>query len=418
MTSGQRSAEPVSRTEWVLVGLLVASVFVNYVDRANLSIAAPVLEKQLSLTPMQMGSLLSAFFWTYALLQLFGVAGWIVDRFPVGRVFAWGYFSWCVATMATGCLSGYVLLYAARLVLGAGESVTYPCYSRIFVELPEHHRGRANALIDAGTKAGPAVGTFVGGFLLIHYGWRALFIVIGAAALLWLLPWLKLMPRPQPQAPRATQTLPPISELLGVRSAWGTFLGQFCGNYFFYFLLTWLPFYFVRERRLSLGAMTSLTSTVFLGIAGATVVTGWAADRLIARGASPTQVRRTIAVVGLSVASTLAAFAYIANLRGAVALLMLACLAYGAYAANHWAIGQTLAGPTMAGRWASVQNGVGNLAGIVAPWVAGVVLQARGSSRLAFLVAGVVSLAGALIWYFLVPRVEQVRWKSTTCPLS
>ena len=80
------------------MGLLVASVFVNYIDRANLSIAAPVLQWQLKLSSLQVGSLLSAFFWTYAFLQLFGVAGWIVDRFPVGRVFAWGYISWCAAT--------------------------------------------------------------------------------------------------------------------------------------------------------------------------------------------------------------------------------------------------------------------------------------------------------------------------------
>ena len=104
----------MSRSEWILVILLVGSVFVNYIDRANLSLAAPVLEKELRLSSLQMGSLLSAFFWTYAFLQLFGVAGWLVDRFPVGLVFAWGYFSWCAATIGTGFLSGFVLLYSAR----------------------------------------------------------------------------------------------------------------------------------------------------------------------------------------------------------------------------------------------------------------------------------------------------------------
>jgi MFS family permease len=401
----------MSRAEWIVVFLLVASVFVNYIDRSNLSIAAPVLEKQLGLSSLQIGSLLSAFFWTYAFLQLFGVAGWIVDRFPVGLVFAWGYFSWCAATIATGFMSGFMLLYAARLVLGVGESITYPCYSRIFAELPEHHRGRANALIDAGTKVGPAVGTFIGGFLLIHFGWRILFIVIGVVALLWLLPWIRLMPHPRREDPRTAEPMPPTAELLGVRSAWGTFLGQFCGNYFFYFLLTWLPNYFVRERNLSLTAMTLLTSAVYLGIASTTVTAGWIADRLIGQGVSPTRVRRNLAVGGLLVASTLIAFAFIGNLTGSVAVLMVACLGYGAYSANHWAIGQTLAGPAMAGRWASIQNGVGNLAGIAAPWVAGFVVQTWGSSRLAFLVTGVIALAGAFIWHFMVPRVEPVRWK-------
>jgi ACS family D-galactonate transporter-like MFS transporter len=411
MPAGRQPLSSMSRPERIIVGLLVASVFVNYIDRANLSIAAPVLQWQLKLSSLQIGSLLSAFFWTYAFLQLFGVAGWIVDRFPVGRVFAWGYISWCAATIATGFTSGFIALYAVRLLLGMGESVTYPCYSRIFAELPEHHRGRANAFIDAGTKVGPGIGTFVGGFLLIHFGWRMMFIVLGAGALVWLLPWIRLMPHSRWEITASAEPLPPTTELLRVPSAWGTFLGQFCGNYFYYFLLTWLPIYFVRERNLSLGAMTRLTSALFLGIACATLTAGWIADHLIGRGISTAQVRRTFAVGGLLVASSIVPFAFIDNLTGSVVLLTVACLGHGAYAANHWAIGQTLAGPTMAGRWSSIQNGVANLAGIVAPSVAGIILHTRGSLRLAFSLVGAVSLAGALIWYFMVPRVEPVKWK-------
>lgn len=408
----KRPSHSIGGSQWTIVILLVASVFINYIDRANLSIAAPVLQVQLSLSSLEIGSLLSAFFWTYALLQLFGVAGWITDRFPAGWVFTWGYLIWSIATIATGLVSTFIALYAVRLLLGVGESITYPCYSRIFAELPEHHRGRANALIDAGTKVGPAAGTFVGGLLLIHFGWRMLFIVLGVAALPWLMPWVRIMPHRRAENPRTIHPLPPTSELLRVRSAWGTFLGQFCGNYFFYFLLTWLPLYLVRERNLSLTATTRLTSVVFLGIASATIATGCIADHLIAQGRSPTQVRKTIAVAGLAVSSILAAFGFIGNLNGAIACLFVAGLAHGAYAANHWAISQTLSGPTMAGRWTSIQNGVANLSGIVAPSLAGFIVQSRGSSRWAFFVAGLVAVAGALIWQFMVARVEPVPWKN------
>jgi sugar phosphate permease len=219
------------------------------------------------------------------------------------------------------------------------------------------------------------------------------------------------MPHSRREITASAEPLPPTSELLRVPSAWGTFLGQFCGNYFFYFLLTWLPIYFVQDRNLSLGAMTRLTSATFMGIACTTITTGCIADRLIGGGMSPTQVRRSIAVGGLLLASSLAAFAFVDSLTGSVVLLMVACLGHGAFAANHWAIGQTLAGPTMAGRWGSIQNGVANLAGIVAPSVAGIILHTRGSLRLAFSLVGAVSLAGALIWYFMVPRVEPVKWK-------
>jgi MFS family permease len=165
-------------------------------------------------------------------MQLCGVSGWLADRFPVGVVFAAGFLVWSLATITTGFLSGFAAIYTVRLLLGAGESVAYPCYSRIFAtNLPEHHRGRANALLDAGTKVGPAVGTFIGGLLLVHFGWRIFFILLGAGSLLWLVPWLKFMPADRHVFSKTAESLPSTRELLSYRSAWGAFLGHFCGNY-------------------------------------------------------------------------------------------------------------------------------------------------------------------------------------------
>jgi len=402
----------MSRREWTLVILLVISVVINYVDRSNLSLAAPLIQRQFALSPLQLGSLLSAFFWTYALMQLFGVAGWISDRFAVGWVLVGGYVLWSGATIATGLVGGFSTLYAARLLLGAGESVAYPCYSRVFAELPQEHRGRANALIDVGTKLGPSAGMFVGGLLLVHLGWRMLFIVLGVGGLLWLAPWIKTMPH----VGRAVKTenaeaMPSISKMLGMRCAWGAFLGHFCGNYFYYFLLAWLPNYLVGEEKMSMGSMSRLTAAVFLLIAVSTLVVGWGSDRLIATGVSPTRVRRVAVVGGLGVASSLLLLEFVHhNVPISLLILAVACVGYGAFASNHWAIAQTLAGPAMAGRWSSLQNGIANLSGIVAPWVAGAIVQINGSARLAFVIAGAVALVGALLWGFLVRRVEPVQW--------
>ena len=131
----------MSGREWTLVLLLVLSVIINYIDRSNLSLAVPLIQQQLTLSPLQVGSLLSAFFWTYSLMQLSGIAGWLSDRFPVGWVMVGGYVLWSGATVATGLVSGFSSLYIARLCLGVGESVAYPCYSRVFAELPQEHRG-------------------------------------------------------------------------------------------------------------------------------------------------------------------------------------------------------------------------------------------------------------------------------------
>ncbi len=417
----------MSRREWTVVVLLVFSVVINYVDRSNLSLAVPILEKQFSLSSWQAGELLSAFFWTYALVQVVGLAGWLADRFHAGWVLFIGYLLWSLATAATGLTTSFAALFAFRLLLGLGESVAYPCYSRVFAAMPQEHRGRANALIDAGTKLGPAAGAFVGGIVLVHLGWRMLFAAFGLGALIWLPFWYWAMPaggrsgsaadavEQNPEVDAAARDVaaePSIAKMLRLPCAWGSFVGHFCGNYFYYFLLSWLPTYLVQEVHLSIGTMSRLTSAVFVVIACSTLVCGFASDRLIARGVSPTIVRRSLASGGLVVASTLILFSIVhGHQMLALCLLTIACMGQGAYASNHWAITQTLAGPVMAGRWSSLQNGVANFSGIVASVLTGWIMQHYGSARLAFTVTGVVALIGGLSWALLVRRVEPVKWE-------
>ena len=141
------------RERWILI-LLVISAFINYVDRATLSVGAASIQAELRLSDYQLGLLLSAFFWTYAALQLLAIAGLLVDRFHVGWIYAAGYFLWSAATAGTGMSRGFAALFAMRLLLGTGESVAYPAYSRILATFPEERRGFANAVIDAGTRRG------------------------------------------------------------------------------------------------------------------------------------------------------------------------------------------------------------------------------------------------------------------------
>ena len=401
--------------EWGLLAMLVASIALNYIDRSNLSLAAPVMQKEFTLSPAEMGKLFSAFFWTYALFQLFGIAGWLADRFPVGWVLAAGLFAWSAATVLTGVLSGFAALFAVRLLVGAGESVAYPCYSRIFAtEIPPEHRGLGNALVDAGSKLGPAFGTLVGGLLLARFGWRAFFLLLGVASLLWLVPWGIWMPRSRALQVSVAAEGPSTIEILRQRSAWGAFFGHFCGNYFWFFLLTWLPSYLVNERGFSLERMTGITSAAFLAIASATVSAGWISDRWLASGASATRVRKTVVVCGLSFSTVIFPVAFIQNSRAAVVLLFAACLAYGSYTSNHWAITQTLSGPLAAGRWTSLQNGVGNLAGVAASWLTGLIVDRTQSYALAFVVASAVVVTGALMWGAVVGPIREVEWRKSS----
>jgi MFS transporter, ACS family, D-galactonate transporter len=143
----------------VALTLLFTSVWINYIDRGNLGVAAPVLAPALGLGPAQMGVLFSAFFWTYSLFQI--ASGWVADRYDVNRVYATGFFLWSAATLLTGFTSTLAGLLALRMMLGMSESVAYPRYAHILAHYcPEQKRGFANALVDVGTKAGPALAVY------------------------------------------------------------------------------------------------------------------------------------------------------------------------------------------------------------------------------------------------------------------
>ena len=255
------SASPTAPSDLALAkalspvaALLALSVFINYIDRGSLSIAAPALKTELLLSPWQLGILLSSFFWTYTGFQI--VSGWMVDRFNVNWVIAGGFFLWSIATAATGLAHGFAMLLAVRLFLGIGESVAFPSYSKILAKhFPESLRGRANSLIAAGIAGGPAFGIFFGAMLIARYGWRPFFVGLGLLCLLWLFPWLVWMPKGPGIAVAPGARAPSITEILEHRSAWGTFGGLFSYNYLSYFLLTWLPFYLVRERHFSMDKM-------------------------------------------------------------------------------------------------------------------------------------------------------------------
>ena len=238
--------------------LLVFSVAVLYIDRGSLSIAAPALSSELALSPTQLGMLLSSFFWTYA---SFGIlSGWLVDRYNVNWVFGLAYFVWSAATFWTGFVSSMPSLVFLRLLLGVGESASHPAYSRIIErDFPADRRGLPNALIDAGGKVGPAVGILVGGPLVALYGWRVFFGVLGSVSLVWLIPWSLWAPRYAERKVASSvwsaAERPGVLDILKKRGAWGTFAGNFCCNYAYYFLLTWLPTYLVTERHLSMEMM-------------------------------------------------------------------------------------------------------------------------------------------------------------------
>ncbi len=394
-----------------MIALLALSVLINYIDRGNLSIAASLLKDELGLSASQLGILLSSFFWTYSVFL--PLSGWLVDRFEVKWVMALGFFLWSSATAVTGGLHTFAALLAARLILGMGESVAYPSNGKFLAQyVPEVGRGFANALIAAGVGCGPALGTFFGGMLMARYGWRPFFFVLGLVSMAWLIPWFFWMPSRGVAVSHIPKGGAGFLRLLKERSMWGTCGGLFGANYVLYFEITWLPFYLVRERHLSLGTMAKIAGVGYLCYSAGAAIFGWISDRWIAAGGSPTVVRKTFAGAGAGGAGLLLLGCALVGPRVAVMLLLLAFAAGGMCGSNIWAITQTLSGPKMAGRWTGLQNFLGNLAGVIAPAVTGFVIDYTGHFIAAFAIMAVVGLLAALSYIFVIGPVKEIAWEA------
>jgi MFS transporter, ACS family, D-galactonate transporter len=389
--------------------LLALSIFINYVDRGNLSIAAPLIQNDLALSVNQLGELLAAFFVTYAIFQV--VSGWLVDRFSVNSVLALGVLVWSAATFFSGLVHGFALLLAMRLILGAGESVSYPSYSKIIAtHFGESQRGRVNALISAGQACGLALGTLLGALLIGRIGWRLFFVVLGLASALWLVPWLKFKPAEEGTRESQAAQAATLWQILQQRSAWGTFGGLLCYNYLSYFLITWLPFYLFRERQFSFTKMSIVSAGAFFAIALSALISGWISDRWIASGASVTRVRKTFTGAGAIIACSIVLVSIAADHLVAVTILVLVCVGMGMCTSNLWAVTQTLAGPNTAGKWTGLQNFIGNLAGWIAPTLTGFLVGRTGRFFWAFAITSMVTLLGSASWIFVVGPVKQVEW--------
>ena len=390
-----------------LVLLLGAAVFLNYVDRGAIGIAAPLMKGELGLSEEAYGVAFSAFFWIYAPVQLF--AGWLCDRFSVYKLMAGGILLWAVSTLLMGFAGGFASLLVLRIMLGVGESISFPGSSKIIARhVPPERRGMANAFVAAGIAIGPAIGTLAGGLILGLAGWRPIFFVFGVVTLIWLLPWQREVSAIEDPEITEPALGVPVRAILGRWSLWSMSIVHALGNYCFYFLLAWLPLFLTKSRGFSIGEMT-LLATLGYAVQGACALGyGHFSDWWTRSGRSEALCRRWMMVASQLLAAI--AILGLAFAHSAVAIGFLLCLAGAASAAlslNLYAVAQMFAGPRASGTWVGVQNAIGNLSGIVGPIVTGIVVQRAGYNS-AFILTAAIAAIGSLWWAVGVPAIRQV----------
>lgn len=396
-----------------LVTLLAVALLVNYVDRGSIATAAPLLEQELGLSASQMGWVLAAFYWAYAPMQ--PVMGWLADRYGPARVLSGGFLLWSLATAANGLAGGLVMLVLLRLLMGVGEATFYPsALSLLSRRVPPLQRARATATMQFGAVVGPAIGTLLGGLLMVRYGWRTMFVVMGLASLVWLVAWRRWMRRSgNGLSPANAGEDPPYALILRQRALWGGMMGTFCSNYAFYFVFSWLPLYLVHERGLSLATMTQAASAFYVVDGASVLLTGWLLDRWVRRGASFNRAYKTaLALSSAGVGACLIGSSLASGLVAAAAILLLTGLMDGLNSPANPSVTQTFAGPWATGRWMGIQNAVGNVAGMTAPVVTGYLVQHTGHYTAALIVSGVVALCGLVAWLVVVPEVRPIDWSA------
>jgi ACS family D-galactonate transporter-like MFS transporter len=367
---------------WSVLGVLCLVYIAAWIDRINMStaVADSGFKSLFQLDQIRTGWLNSAFFWTYAWLQI--PAGWLVDRWGAKRSLTAGFVLWSLVAAGTGASSTLMQLIIMRLLLGVGEAVMTPAGMRwIRFNFPEQRRGTAIGIFMAAAKVGPAIGNFLAPLLLLALGWSKMFIILGLGSMIFVLPWWLMADDDRGREVKKAADAPPPTpwaDILGSRVFWGTMIGTFAYQYFNYFCMTTMQKYFVEHRHFSKVDMGIVTGFSYTGFAAVAIGAGWWADHLIQKGADPVNTRRRFAMAGLLLASTELIGAFSPNPKVAVFFAIFSLCGLGLATANYWAVTQTLIPGAGVGRLVGIQNFAANIPGIVAPLLTGWLLKVTG----------------------------------------
>lgn len=388
-------ATMTNRRRWAILILLALGGVIAYVDRTSISevLADHSFRQHLGLTDVDRGMLASAFFWSYAVLQI--PMGWLVDRFGVKRPYTIMFLIWCLASAGTGLMSSFAGLLLMRIFTGMGEAIVGPAtYRWIRLNFKDESGGTAVGLYLLGTKLGPAIGAPLAAWLIVMHDWRFMFLITGFAGLLWLIPWVFLATNDRAAyaeaaakkraAAEANKRRVPFGRilraLLSSPVVWGSIICSFCYFYFIFYSMTWMPAYLVEQHGLSLRKSGFYTFFSFLGVAFVALAAGWLADRIVRRGWDAVLVRKSFVVAGFVLAATELFGGYSTSVHAAVFWNILSLSGIGLVSANNLALCRLTLIPTPAvGLVTALQDLAVSFAGIITPIFSGWLLQESGS---------------------------------------
>ena len=409
--------------------MLFISVVINYLDRANLSVAAPQLAKDLGFDDAQKGYILAAFGWTYAALQVPG--GWLVDKIPPRILYPAAIALWSLATIGLGFVGSVAGLIGLRLLVGALEAPSYPINNRVVTTwFPERERATAVGFYTSGQFVGLAFLSPVLYALQQAFGWQMVFLVTGGVGVLWAAVWYALYREPKDfraanaaeiahirdgggavdlaakQKTRAAFRWNDLVTVVVHRKLWGLYLGQFCLTSTLWFFLTWFPTYLVDFRGMDFIKAGMLGSVPFLAAFAGVNCSGILSDRLVRAGWSLGMARKLPIITGLLITSSIVGANYVESPALVIAFMSLAFFGNG-LASITWSLVSAIAPERLIGLTGGMFNFVGNLASVSVPIVIGYLVKG-GDFAPAITFIAMTAMAGAICYGFVVGKIERI----------
>ena len=379
--------------------LCFSSNILCFMDRVNISIAAPAMVQEFGWSETQMGFVFSAFFVGYVVFMIPG--GVLADRFGTRRVLASGVAFWSLFTALTPFARGLWPLAVCRYLVGTGQGLNFPCVNNLIANhVPLTDRAKVQGFVLSGITVGSVIALPLGSWIVQNWGWPAVFYVFGLSGLLWIGPWLRyasaLQSNPTHTPARRGERIP-WRIFLTNRSTLGLTLSYYCHNYASFFILAWLPTYLIKVHGFSMtgmgigAALPALAATIGMNVSGLT------ADRLIARGRTRQFSLKLMVGVGMGGSALfLLALVWTRNAYMAVLWVILSAGVKSLSTPAYWTLSMEMA-PRHAGILSSIMNTSGNLAGVVAPALSGFLVASGGGWNAAILVAVGVTLLGVAI---------------------
>ena len=423
----QTQAVPRTRVRFFILSLLTIGTMINYLDRTVLGIAAPSLTTELGFSAATMGIVFSAFSWTYAAMQIPG--GIFLDRFGTKLTYFLSLTFWSLSTLLHGLATNLASLLTFRFALGVSEAPCFPTNSRVVATwFPQQERAFATGVYTVGEYVGLAFLSPLLFWIMGAFGWRALFVVVGAAGILFGLMWWRSYREPHeskavnqaeldyiaagggivtPKSANAKFEWRLVGRLLRFRQLVGICIGQFAGNSTLVFFLTWFPTYLATERHMGWLKIGFFTVLPFIAASVGVLFGGWWSDSMLKRGRSANIARKLPIITGLLLASVIVTANYVESDYMVIAILSLAFFAQG-MAALGWTLVSDIAPTGLLGLTGGIFNFAANLAGIVTPLVIGFIVAATGSFVGALMFIAIVALVGAFSYIFIVGDIRRI----------